>query len=347
MPVSGMIAANHPDRRSGKLLAVGADGRMRHLPRTDLDTLLGPGDLVVANDAATIPASLSGEHERTGDPVEVRLAAFAEAGDHTRFVAIALGAGDYRTLTEERPMPPALSSRDRLLLGPLIAIVERVLDHPRLVVLRFNGDSREVLAGLAQHGHPIQYAHVPTRLDLWDVWTSFAAEPFAFEPPSAGFPLDWRTLLTWRRRGIGFATLTHAAGISSTGDPDLDKRLPFDEAYIIPETTAKAIRLAKARGKAVIAVGTTVVRALESAAADGAVGPGRGVARVRIGPDTRLRVVDTILTGMHGPGETHFELLRAFVGDSVLQTVQRTAAKQSYRSHEFGDSLLVERSHAS
>jgi S-adenosylmethionine:tRNA ribosyltransferase-isomerase len=339
-----MIAAHRPDRPSGKLLAVDADGAMRHFDRTDIANLFWPGDLVIANDAATLPASLRGQHEATGDPIEIRLASFMRAGDPTRFVAIVFGAGDHRTPTEERAKPPVLSPGDRLLLGPLVALVESLLDHPRLLALRFEGNAPEIFAGLARHGQPIQYAHVPAPLALWDVWTNLAAEPFAFEAPSAGFALDWQTLSTWQRRGIELATLTHAAGISSTGDPDLDERLPFDEPYIIPEYTANAIARTKASGGTVIAIGTTVVRALESAATtDGTVRPGSGVAHGRIGPETRLQVVDAILTGMHEPGESHFELLRAFADDPVLHSIHRTATQQGYRTHEFGDSLLIER----
>ena len=339
-----MIAAHRPDRKSGKLLAVDADGGIQHLCRTDLAGLFRPGDLVVANDAATLPTSLHGHHEPTGEPVEIRLAAFIRAGDPRRFLAIAFGAGDYRTLTEKRAMPPALWPGDHLLLGPLVAVIERLLDHPRLLKLRFQGESSEILAGLARHGRPIQYAHVPAPLALWDVWTSLAAEPFAFEAPSAGFALDWQTLTTWQRRGIELATLTHAAGISSTGDADLDAQLPFDEPYVIPENTAAAIRRAKARGGRVIAIGTTVVRALESAATThGTVHPGNGIARGRIGPETQLSVTDAVLTGMHEPGESHFELLRAFTDDHVLHSVHQTAAQRRYRTHEFGDSLLIER----
>ena len=166
----------------------------------------------------------------------------------------------------------------------------------------------------------------------------------AFEPPSAGFALDWTTVAGWRRRGIGFATLTHAAGISSTGDPDLDARLPFDEPYRIPSRTTAAIAMAKLRGRRVIAVGTTVVRALESAAdAGGFVHPGPGVARGRIGPSTRLHVVDAIITGVHRPGEGHYELLRAFVDDALLDRVTAELSEHRYRDHEFGDSVLVER----
>ena len=291
-----MIAGHRPDRKSRKLLAVDADGAIRHLSRADLANLFRPGDLDVANDAATLPSSLAGRQERTGEPVEIRLAAFVRAGDLRRFIAIVFGAGNFHTTTEERRLPPMLSPGDNLLLGPLVAIVERLIDHPRLVRLRFHDDSPAVLAGLAKHGRPIQYAHVPTPLALWDVWTNLAAQPFAFEAPSTGFALDWHTLTAWQRRGIELATLTHAAGISSTGDPDLDAQLPFDEPYIIPANTATAIRRPKARDGQVIAVGTTVVRALESAATSH--GTLQGGAWTRPRP---YRITDTVERHRPGP----------------------------------------------
>jgi S-adenosylmethionine:tRNA ribosyltransferase-isomerase len=340
-----MIPAQHP-RHPARLLAVDPHGRTLHLIRSALASLFSPGDLVIANDAATLPASLQGLHE-TGAPVEVRLAGWPVPGDPTRFTAVVFGRGDHRTRTEDRPSPPPLHPGGRLALGPLTAVVERLLDHPRLIALSFVGDRFTVLAGLARHGRPIQYAHVPEPLALWDVWTRIAADPVAFEPPSAGFALDWATLAAWRQRGIGFATLTHAAGISSTGDPDLDARLPFDEPYRIPGRTAAAIGMAELRGRRVVAIGTTVVRALESAAdAGGLVRAGPGVARGRIGPGYRLRVVDAILSGVHQPGEGHFELLRAFAGDAVLTRVTAELSDHRYRSHEFGDSVLIERAPA-
>ena len=258
-----MIAADSPDRRFAKLVTIDWNGRMRHLPRAEQAFLFSPGDLVIANDAATLPASLQGTHCASGEPIEVRLAAWVAVRDPTRFVAIAFGAGDHRTRTEDRPPPPPLSPADRLSLGPLIAVIERLLDHPRLFRLRFLDNPATILKGLARHGRPIQYAHVPEPLALYDIWTKIAADPIAFEPPSAGFALDWRTLAAWRKRGIGFATLTHAAGISSTGDRTLDLRLPFDEPYSIPERTAAAIKQAKSKGGRIIAIGTTVVRAIE------------------------------------------------------------------------------------
>src|SRR5215207_691949 len=217
-----MIAATRPTQRppDAKLLFVDARRRIGHAPRSAFVELLRPGDLVVANDAATLPASLRGVHGRTGAPVEVRLAGrpSLKPEDVNRFSAVVFGGGDFRTRTEDRPAPPTLSDGDRLVLGPLKARVEGTLGHPRFVSLLFEGAPDEVWAGLARHGRPIQYAHVNEPLALWDVWTRIAGPPVAFEPPSAGFALDWRTLAAMRARGVGFETLTHAAGISSTGD---------------------------------------------------------------------------------------------------------------------------------
>lgn len=338
-----MSSAALSKRGPAKLLTIDAGGTVRDVPRTELASLFSPGDLVVANDAATLPASLRGIHEQSGKPVEVRLAAWVSAGDPSRFIALAFGAGDHRVRTEDRAAPPPLSSGDHLSLGPLAAIVARLLGHPRLVALRFLGKREAVLGGIARHGQPIQYAHAAEPLALWDVWTRIAANPVAFEPPSAGFALDWRILGAWRRRGIGFATLTHAAGISSTGDPALDLRLPFDEPYCIPVRTAAAVNQAKSEGGRIIAIGTTVVRALEaSGAADGRIRARNGVASGRIGRRTRLRVVDAILTGVHQAGESHFALLEAFANDEALSRISGLAVSRGYRTHEFGDSMLIE-----
>ena len=339
-----MTAAGRIDRYFAKLLVVGADGNIRHLPRAALASLFQSGDLVVANDAATLPASLRGVHRRSGEQIEARLAAWMRFRDPTRFVAIAFGAGDHRVPTENRPLPPPLAAGDRLAFGPLDATVERVLDHPRLLRLRFVGAPSSVLQSIARHGLPIQYAHVPEPLALEDLWTKIAAEPIAFEPPSAGFALDWRLLGSWRARGVGFATLSHAAGLSSTGDAELDRRLPFDEFYRIPDACASAVKAAKSRSGHIVAIGTSVVRALESAATgDGSVSAGVGLASGRIGRGANLRMVDAVLTGVHRPGESHFELLRAFASDELLDRMRGEAGERGFRAHEFGDSLLVER----
>ena len=318
-----MIPAHTPVQRprDARLLVVDAHGRVTHAPRSRFITFLKRGDLVIANDAATIPASLTGRHVPSGAEVEVRLAERSSlaATDVNEFTAVVFGAGDFHTRTEDRPPPPSLAPGDRLELGPLLATVESLLDHPRLVLLRFSGSSDQVWAGLARHGRAIQYAHLPAPLALWDVWTPIAGLPAAFEPPSAGFVLDWDSIRTMRARGIAFATITLAAGISSTGDAELDRRLPLDEPYRIPATTAAAIQAVRRSCGRIIAIGTTVVRALEHAAArDGVVHAGEGVADQRLGPTSELRVVDAILSGTHEPESSHYQLLRAFADDTTL-----------------------------
>ena len=336
-----MIAADQPVQRSAasQLLHVDGSGRIRSVPRSHFIDLLRPGDVVVANDAATLPASLRGVHVQTGAEVEVRLAARASLApaDVLRFRAVVFGAGDYRTRTEDRALPPPLEPGQKIQLGSLTAVVEQLLGHPRLIALRFENSAAEVWAGLARHGRPIQYAHMPQALQLWDVWTPIAALPVAFEPPSAGFALDWKFLRMLHERRAEFATITLAAGISSTGNPALDARLPLDEPYRIPPTTAVAIRRTRTSGGRVVAIGTTVVRALEHSGGRS----GDGVADQRIGPDTRLSIIDAILSGTHGPEESHYQMLRAFHDDGVLTRAEAALDASSYRTHEFGDSVLI------
>jgi S-adenosylmethionine:tRNA ribosyltransferase-isomerase len=343
-----MMAADQPSKRppGAKLLVVARGGPIEHRPRSTFTGVLRAGDVVVANDAATLPASLAGTHRPSGRPVEVRLAGrrSLDLDPLGEFSAVIFGAGDFRLRTEDRPQPPPLARGDRLALGPLQATVTRLLDPPRLVALRFDGSPRAIWEGLARHGRPIQYSHIRQPLALWDAWTAVAAAPVAFEPPSAGFALSWSVIGSLPAHGVGFATLTHAAGLSSTGDPALDARLPFDEPYRISAATSRAIGDARSRRGRVVAIGTTVVRALEqAAAADGGVPPGDGLATVRIGAGTRLRVVDAVLTGAHGPGSSHHELLRAFVDDDTLGRMDQELERHAYRTHEFGDSIFVER----
>lgn len=340
-----MKAATLPVQRprDARLLAVSAEGALRHLPRRDFATLLRPGDLLVANDAATLPASLHGHHAASGAPLELRLAGRDSLAldDVREFVAVAFGAGDHRMRTEDRPPPPPLARGDRLRLGPLRARVLHTLGHPRLLRVRFDGTPDAIWSGLARHGRPVQYAHVPGPLALWDVWTRVAALPVAFEPPSAGFVLDWALLDALRARGVAFATLTHAAGLSSTGDAALDARLPLDEPYHLSAATVAAVHAARARGARVVALGTTVVRALEHAAAWG-LAPGPGLATQRLGAHSRLQVVDVLVSGTHEPGTSHHALLHAFADDAVLARADAALEAGGYRTHEFGDSVWLE-----
>jgi S-adenosylmethionine:tRNA ribosyltransferase-isomerase len=344
-----VIPASRATQRplDGRLLVIDERGAITHRARADFSTLVLADDVVVANDAATLPASLAGVHLPTGDAMEVRLAGrdSLRPRDVTRFTAVAFGAGDFRTPTEHRLPPPALHSGDELQLGPLRAIVLTVLGHPRLIEMSFENPVADIWEGLARHGRPIQYAYVPDPLAIWDTWTQIASQPVAFEAPSAGFILDWAVIGSLRARGAAFATVTHAAGISSTGDAELDQQLPLDEPYYIPASTARLIEACRDRGGRVIAVGTTVVRALEHATrANGSIRPGAGTATQRIGPASPLRCVDAIVSGTHEPGTSHYELLCAFQDGEVLRRMEHEANAYGYRTHEFGDSVFLARS---
>ena len=156
--------------------------------------------------------------------------------------------------------------------------------------------------------------------------------------------LDWALLDSLRRRDVGFQTLTHAAGLSSTGDAALDALLPFDEAYELPDATVAAIAATKAAA-------TASSRSARPSRARSNTRPrcpmdlraGPGLATQRLGPETLLRVVDAIVSGTHEAGTSHYELLRAFADDDVLRRADRLLAEHGYRTHEFGDSVWIER----
>lgn len=158
-----------------RLLSCDRNG-IGHHDRAELPKLLVPGDVVIANDAATIPASLFGIHIPTGEPVEVRLAGRASLmpSEVHLFSAIVFGAGDFHQRTEDRTVPPALNPGDLLQLGPLRATVLCMLNHPRLIALEFCGSPDQVWRGIAEHGRVIQYAHAAQQLALWDMWTPIA-----------------------------------------------------------------------------------------------------------------------------------------------------------------------------
>jgi len=310
------------------------DARVRDLP-----SVLARGDLLVVNDAATIPASLDG---RAADRrVELRL--LARDRDDATWRAVLFGDRDWRTRTEDRPAPPRLDVGARIAIDDLSATVI-ALDvlSPRLVVVRFDRSGAALWSALYRLGRPVQYAHVAEPLELWAAQTPYASRPWAVEQPSAGRPLQFRVLSALRARGVDIASLTHAAGLSATGDAALDAALPLAERYDIPAATVDAIARAKRRGARVVAAGTTVARALEGCfAAHGALVAGEGTTDLHIDGSLRLRVVDAILTGLHEPTASHFELLQAFAPLPLLRAAYAHAERAGYTNHEFGDSSLI------
>ena len=196
---------------------------------------------------------------------------------------------------------------------------------------------------LYRSGRPVQYAHVAAPLALWDVTTGYAARPWAAEAPSAGLCLRAEVLAGLREAGVALATLTHAAGLSSTGDPALDAALPLPERSALPARTVDAVVRARAAGGRVVAVGTTVVRALEGRALQGGgvLRAGEGVTDVLLGPGFRRAVVDGLLTGVHEPGSSHFALLQAFAPEALLRDALGLAEARGFLGHELGDAMLV------
>jgi S-adenosylmethionine:tRNA ribosyltransferase-isomerase len=327
------------ERESTRLLALDpSSGRWLDQRQGDLPRLLRPGDVVVVNDAATLPASLPARTS-AGQPLELRLA--ATEGDE--WWAVAFGEGDWRQRTEDRPPPPPLPAGESLEVGRALQARVRAVSpvSPRLLRLRFDADPETLWSALYRDGRPVQYSYMEAPLALWHVQTPYHSRPWAMEMPSAGRALTARLLEELRERGVAVAWLTHAAGLSSTGDAALDARLPLPERYEIPETTVRAVRAARAAGGRVVAVGTTVVRALESAAEGDALRAGPGTADLRLRAGDRRRVVDGILTGVHEPGTSHFDLLGTFAPRALLDAALRHAEGEGYLGHEFGDAMLI------
>ena len=311
-------------------------------PFSALRQLLRSGDLLVVNDAATLPASLPGWTAR-GARFELRLSGPVELH---RLTGVLLGDGDHRTRTEHRAAPPLLAVGERVCIGDRSGFTAVVTASAgRLVELAPKlPDDDELWRAVYRTGTPVQYAHRPDKLDLWSVQTAYASRPWAVEMPSAGRPLTWEVLLSLRRAGVELASLTHAAGLSSTGDPTLDGALPWPERFEIPPRTIDAIAACKRRGGRVIAVGTTVVRALEAAATEGGLRAGGGLATERLGPASELRIVDGLISGLHAPGESHFELLQAFAPREWLDRALSLAVAHGLSSHELGDACVILRS---
>jgi S-adenosylmethionine:tRNA ribosyltransferase-isomerase len=345
-----VIAARGP-RVGARLLVIDPiAGAWRDGDIGDLPGLLAPGDLLVLNDAATLPASLTGV-DAAGCAVEIRLLDGADL-DRGEASVVIFGAGDWRTPTEHRPAPPTLAVGAALSFGrgaaspavPSLVATVVGLDprSPRLLTLRFDRAGAALLDALYAMGRPVQYSYLGGDVSLGAVQTPFATRPWSMEMPSAARALGTGLLTAVRRHGVRLATLTHAAGLSATGDDALDALLPLPERYEIPAATVDAIHTTHRAGGRVIAVGTTVARALEGAARKpGGLAPGPGATDLVLDARTPLHVVDALLSGMHGPGESHFRVLAALAPVALLEGATVHATRRGYLAHEFGDATLV------
>jgi len=329
-------ASPHPRQDRERLLVIDpAADRFADHRITDLPDFLADGDALVLNDAATLPASL-----RAAADLEIRL--MSQLDDRT-WLALSLGRGDFHVATEQRGAPPVLEVGTELAFGHGLTARVRAVDSAssRLLYLEFQARGSELWQALYRTAAPIQYAYVRAPLQLWDVQNAYGSRPWAVEMPSAGRPLSFETLFRAAARGVHLAHVTHAAGLSSTGDAALDARLPVAERYELSEENAARLASTRARGGRIIAVGTSVTRALEAASSSGQLRAGSERTDLLLGPDSVLRTCDGLLTGLHQPGTSHFALLEAYAPRALLERAFRHAQRHGYLPHEFGDSCLI------
>jgi S-adenosylmethionine:tRNA ribosyltransferase-isomerase len=295
--------------------------RFRELPR-----FLSAGDLLVVNTSATLPAALDA---RLGvRPVELWLS--TPARDGTWLVEL-------RTRDRAPYLRPPVGVRLDLLGGGRVQLLARFAGSERLSVARFELDE-PLQDYLRRHGRPVRYGYVPEPWPLDAYQTVFALEPGSAEMPSAGRPFTAELVTELVSCGVLFSPVTLHTGVSSPehGEP------PFPERFRVPPATARLVNAVRGWNGRVIAVGTTVVRALETvAAADGAVSEGRGWTSVVVTPERGLRAVDGLLTGWHERESSHLALLEAAAGGELLERSYRAALEHGYLWHEFGDLHLI------
>ena len=318
-----------------------------------LPKCLRPGDVVVLNDAATLPASFLGRHCRTGESVEARLLepfGTEQAAANTfpsTWGVVLFGAGDWRLPTERRPAPPLHRCGDAIEFekGLQAIVMEIAKVSPRLVKVRFDAGDQSLLASFYASGRPIQYSYHMKDLEIWDVVTPFAARPLALEAPSASLHFTWDLVFKLRCAGIIVTTITHATGIASLGDPCLDALLPRPERYEISSSAANVINAAISARRRVIAVGTGSMRALEAAFVERGRGrhvrAGSAVACGRLSGAQPANVVSGLVTGMHELGTSHLALLESLAPAGILASAYELARADGFLWHEFGDLTLI------
>ncbi len=309
------------------LVAERASGDIAHSSFRDLPDLLAPGDLLVVNISATLPAAIDATRA-DGSRVRLHFATRAPTLD-----------GSWRVVevrSEDGGSPVRGRAGERLRLaggGAEIELVAPYVSSARLMLARFHGEIG-VEDYLERHGQPIRYGYLSGSWPLETYQNVYATIPGSAEMPSAGRPVSAELLARLAARGITVAPITLHCGVSS---PERHEP-PFPEQYDVPETTARLVASTRRRGGRVIAVGTTVVRALETVAD---VGWGRGWTNLVIGPHRELRSVDGLITGWHEPEASHLQMLEAVAGPGLLARSYRAALGHGYLWHEFGDSHLI------
>jgi S-adenosylmethionine:tRNA ribosyltransferase-isomerase len=353
--------AQHPadDREASRLLVVDPPpAGLDHRVIRDLPELLPEGALLVVNDTRVLPARLLGEKRGTGGKVEIFLVSFVE----NRTLAVLLDPAAPAESAEVREAEvwralgksskPLRFGTDVVVGDLLIHLIGRGEDGLLEVALSVRGDAagasiRDVLRAVGHVPLPPYIKRSDAAEDTERYQTVFARVDGAIAAPTAGLHLSRALLGRLAVRGVEIASVTLHVGLGTfqpvTTD-DLDDHPMHSEQFEVSRTTESAIARARERGAPVIAVGTTVVRALESAAClekEGHVTPTAGTTKLLIQPGYHFRVVDRLLTNFHLPRSTLLAMVSAFAGTERVLSAYRTAVGEGYRFFSYGDAMLL------
>jgi S-adenosylmethionine:tRNA ribosyltransferase-isomerase len=296
-----------------------------------LPKFLEPGDLLVINTSGTIPADV-GAVAGDGTALSVHLSTRLE---EKRWVVEPRRLTGATTARWTGPLP---SGRLQLAGGATMALVDRYDDRGRLWVADLDLPDRRTLTWLAAHGRPIRYGYVERSWPIEMYQNVYATEPGSAEMPSAGRPFTPELIMRLVAKGVGVAPLVLHTGVASLEADEL----PYPERVTVPESTAHQVNAAHRAGHRVIAVGTTVVRALETSVRDdGLAHPVDGWTDLVITPERGVAVTDGMVTGWHEPASSHLMMLEAIAGRELLGHSYAAALDEGYRWHEFGDVHLI------
>ncbi|WP_370069568.1 S-adenosylmethionine:tRNA ribosyltransferase-isomerase [Streptacidiphilus sp. MAP5-3] len=312
----------------------------------ELPQLLEPGDVLVVNTSATLPAAVDGRVTDTGEPVVVHFSTRRSDGEWVVELRTPDGRGSTRQRTTALTGGAPEEVTVRLAGGARLALLAPVGSAGRTAgaqarLWRACFGATDPLAYLARYGRPIRYSYTDADRDLTAYQTVFA-EPSpragSAEMPSAARPFTAELVTRLVSRGVQVVPLTLHTGVASVESHEP----PYAEWFEVPEPTTRVVNAARAAGSRVVAVGTTAVRALESAAdASGVVRPRSGWTEVVITPERGVRVVDGLVTGFHEPRASHLLMLEAIAGRALLDRSYAEALREGYLWHEFGDLHLI------
>jgi S-adenosylmethionine:tRNA ribosyltransferase-isomerase len=317
------------------LVAYRESGKTVHSTFNHLPEFLRKGDLLVFNSSRTLPASLRTLKSKRHNIAEIRLAEHLPDDNWLILIMNEKKSGSFTTIK------PGL--KIEFDTGLTAVIVKRDSYNPRLWRVKFSETGVDLINKFYQIGEPIRYGYVSAPLPLEYYLTIFAKDPGSSEMPSAGRAFTWKMLFELKKNGIETAFLTLHTGLSSYMDDNLTRTPRVgEEEYFIPAGTVSKIETTKINGGRIIAVGTTVVRALESAAScSGKIIPGHAYTTLRITEGHVLKVANSLITGFHEPEASHLDLISAFLSPEQIRKIYEQAIERKYLWHEFGDLSLI------